>query len=424
MSEQPAEGGQRSNGRGFAGRMVEAVVAPFVQPVVDVVVAPMVQPVVDAVDVAAVVERIDINAVAERIDVDALLARVDVEALLDRIDPDALLDRVDPNRLLDRIDPDALLDRVDPNRLLDRVDADRLLARVDPDALLDRVDPNRLIERVDIDAVMARVDIDAVMARVDIDGVMARVDVNGLVKRTELGEIIARSTTGVFGQLIDTGRITIMSFDLLAHGIVARLLRRPDAAVQRGPGAIAEQPDLWRLPRADRAVALQGRYAGVISRFLAFLIDSTVVGALFGLIAALLATALRVVTDVDWQPEDHGLALGIAYAAWQFAYFAGLTAAAGRTVGKAVLGLFVVTSTGQPLGPRNAVLRTLAFPLSFLLFGIGFLLGLVRRDHRQLHDLLGGTAVVYDWDAEMARLRSSASTVSTVSTVSDVSTAS
>ena len=41
----------------------------------------------------------------------------------------------------------------------------------------------------------------------------------------------------------------------------------------------------------------------------------------------------------------------------------------------------------------------LAFPLSFLLFGLGFLLILVQRERRALHDLIAGTAVVYDWDA-------------------------
>jgi uncharacterized RDD family membrane protein YckC len=394
MSEPNGTSGSRPGGRGLAGRVVDAVVAPFVQPVVD------------AVDVEDVVDRIDVEALIERIDLDALLDRIDPDRLLDRVDPNALLDRVDPNRLLDRVDPNALLDRVDPNALLDRVDPNTLLDRVDPDRLLDRVDPNRLLERVDVDAVMARVDVDAVMARVDVDAVMARVDVNDLVARTELGEIIARSTTGVFGQLVDTGRIAVMSFDLLAHGLVGRVLRRPDRVAPAGPGLEPGPSDLWTMRRTDRAVALQGRHAGVVSRFLAFLVDSTLVGALFGLLATLVVTALDVVTSLDWQPEDSPWLVGVLYVGWQFAYFAGLTAATGRTIGKAVLGLFVVAADGAPVGPRQAVVRTLAFPISFLLFGFGFLLGLLRRDRRQLHDLIGGTAVVYAWDAELARLRS------------------
>ena len=47
----------------------------------------------------------------------------------------------------------------------------------------------------------------------------------------------------------------------------------------------------------------------------------------------------------------------------------------------------------------------LALPLSFLTFGIGFLLILRRHDSRALQDLIGGTTVVYGWDARAARLR-------------------
>ena len=45
------------------------------------------------------------------------------------------------------------------------------------------------------------------------------------------------------------------------------------------------------------------------------------------------------------------------------------------------------------------------FPLSFLFFGLGFLGILVQREHRALHDLIAGTAVIYSWDARAARLR-------------------
>ena len=408
----------------------------------DVVVGPFVQPVVDAVDVGDVVDRIDVDeligridvdeligridvdALMSRIDVDGLIARIDLEAVIDRIDLDKVLDRVDPDRLLDRVDPNRLLDRVDPNRLLDRVDPDRLLDRVDPDQLLDRVDPNRLLDRVDPDRLLdrvdpdqlldrvdpdrllARVDFDAVVERVDVNAVMDRVDVNSLVSRTELGEVIARSTTGVFGQLLDAARIAVMALDLTLHGLAARALRRDDPTAQFGPDHLDDQSQMWRLPPQDRAVALQGRYAGAVSRFLAFLVDMTLTGALFGLIGVLLVAALEIVANVTWDAADHRWLVAVAYAVWQFTYFAGLTAITGRTIGKAVLGVFVVRPDGTRVTARAAAMRTLAFPLSFLLFGAGFFVGVIRRDRRQLHDLIGGTAVVYAWDAETARLRS------------------
>jgi uncharacterized RDD family membrane protein YckC len=58
------------------------------------------------------------------------------------------------------------------------------------------------------------------------------------------------------------------------------------------------------------------------------------------------------------------------------------------------------------VGTKRGLLRTLAFPLSFLLLGLGFLGILLGRDRRALHDVIADTAVVYCWDAREARLRS------------------
>ena len=90
---------------------------------------------------------------------------------------------------------------------------------------------------------------------------------------------------------------------------------------------------------------------------------------------------------------------------WAFVYFAYPLAASGRTFGMAVVGVRAVRADGGDLDGRHAVVRVLAFPLSFLLFGFGFLLILLRRDRRALHDLIACSAVVYAWDARAARLR-------------------
>jgi len=65
----------------------------------------------------------------------------------------------------------------------------------------------------------------------------------------------------------------------------------------------------------------------------------------------------------------------------------------------------VLRADGTAIDPWRGVVRALVFPLSFLLFGLGFLGILVQREHRALHDLIAGTAVVYSWDARAARLR-------------------
>jgi uncharacterized RDD family membrane protein YckC len=108
-------------------------------------------------------------------------------------------------------------------------------------------------------------------------------------------------------------------------------------------------------------------------------------------------------TDITWHRGD--IWVGIAYAAWGFVYFAYSWAASGRTAGMALFGVRVVTDDGTDASGRRAVVRTLAFPLSFLFLGLGFT-GILLGDRcRALHDVIAGTAVIYSWDARAARLR-------------------
>ena len=71
----------------------------------------------------------------------------------------------------------------------------------------------------------------------------------------------------------------------------------------------------------------------------------------------------------------------------------------------ALLGIRVVATDGDPITARQAVVRTLTLPLSFLLFGLGFIGILLNKDRHALHDRLAKTVVVYSWDARAARLR-------------------
>jgi uncharacterized RDD family membrane protein YckC len=97
--------------------------------------------------------------------------------------------------------------------------------------------------------------------------------------------------------------------------------------------------------------------------------------------------------------------VAVLFVLWEFTYFGYSWAVSGRTFGMAALGIRVVGADGSVLEPRRGIVRALVFPLSFLLCGLGFLGILVQREHRALHDLIAGTAVVYAWDARAARLR-------------------
>jgi uncharacterized RDD family membrane protein YckC len=157
--------------------------------------------------------------------------------------------------------------------------------------------------------------------------------------------------------------------------------------------------------QAARSVTSQGRYAGSVSRFVAFALDITASSGLFALALAAISYVAKIVTGrpVSWNREN--VVVVIIFAAWEFFYFGYSWAASGKTFGMAALGLRVVRADGTILDPWRGALRALVFPLSFLFFGLGFLGILVQRERRALHDLIAGSAVVYAWDARAARLR-------------------
>jgi len=152
-------------------------------------------------------------------------------------------------------------------------------------------------------------------------------------------------------------------------------------------------------------VSCQGHCAGSVSRFTAYAIDLTVTTAAFSLGLAAVSYIVHVVVghDVSWNRSN--IVVAIIFAGWQFLYFGYSWAVSGRTFGMALLGIRVVRADGTVLSPKKGVLRALVFPLSFLLCGLGFLGILVQHEHRALHDLIAGSAVVYSWDARAARFR-------------------
>ena len=150
---------------------------------------------------------------------------------------------------------------------------------------------------------------------------------------------------------------------------------------------------------------LRGHYAGFASRFIAFVFDCVLSIAVFeiALAAASFAASVLTGTSIHWSRGN--LWVIIAFFAWEFFYYAYFWTASGKTPGMQLLGVQVVGRDGSHVGTRRGLVRTLAFPLSFLLLGLGFVGILFGRDRRALHDSIADTAVVYTWDARAARLR-------------------
>jgi uncharacterized RDD family membrane protein YckC len=158
---------------------------------------------------------------------------------------------------------------------------------------------------------------------------------------------------------------------------------------------------LTSAPRSE----LEGTYAGAVTRFVSLAIDVFAIALLFSLFGLVADFVLSVLLRDTVRIADSSVAGSVALLLWAFLYLAYPLAAAGRTLGMAIVGVRAVRADGSDINGRHAVVRVLALPLSFLLFGLGFLLVLVRRDRRALHDLIASTAVVYAWDARAARLR-------------------
>ncbi len=146
-----------------------------------------------------------------------------------------------------------------------------------------------------------------------------------------------------------------------------------------------------------------GRYAGPVSRALAAGIDLGVVLASYSAGVALLGFLAEALVGVSVE-DGAGLLATLALLAWGATYLAVTTAVSGRTVGKALVGLKVVSRDGRPVRPAGAVVRVVVLPLSTSFFALGLALIVLRRDHRALHDLIARTAVVYDWGDRPAEL--------------------
>jgi uncharacterized RDD family membrane protein YckC len=155
----------------------------------------------------------------------------------------------------------------------------------------------------------------------------------------------------------------------------------------------------------DRELGLNGCYAGVATRFGAFVVDIATVATSFALAGMVVEFIISALIGDEFKLRDAPIASMVALAGWWFFYCAYALSVSGRTPGMAAIGLRVVRADGAELDVSHAVLRVVLFPLSFLLFGLGFLLIVVRKDRRALHDLLVGTCVVYAWDARAARLQ-------------------
>jgi uncharacterized RDD family membrane protein YckC len=134
--------------------------------------------------------------------------------------------------------------------------------------------------------------------------------------------------------------------------------------------------------------------AGVVTRALAAVVDTSLVAGVSGLlyvagVGMLFAWSpltFRWPTPPAWLPivVFTGVAALYLMVAW---------ADTGRTRGGSLLGIRVVSTRGEPLGWSRAGVRALAY----VVFPLGLLWSAISPSRRSLQDVLVRSIVVYDW---------------------------
>jgi len=150
------------------------------------------------------------------------------------------------------------------------------------------------------------------------------------------------------------------------------------------------------------ARVMQGQRAGIVSRFLADAIDllvivAAVVGVYFAVSAAKFLLHPR---HFSW-PEPSALYLSTLGWILLVVYLTIGWAGTGRTWGKSVLGLRVVSSHDVGLPLWRAFVRAVLCAL----FPIGLFWSAVSSRNESVQDLLVRTTVVYDWGPKLPPLQ-------------------
>jgi uncharacterized RDD family membrane protein YckC len=160
--------------------------------------------------------------------------------------------------------------------------------------------------------------------------------------------------------------------------------------------------------------SMQGYYAGFTSRAVALIIDMAIITVISaGVIGAMslffdlpsikrfilwLNSLLPGISQIFvWLTGPRFAAL--FYILFSYLYFVFFFATTGQTVGKAIMGLRVVTTDGKRMGVKRSFIRAVCYTLSLAPLGLGFLWVLGEDRRKAWHDKIARTYVLYVWEA-------------------------
>jgi len=314
------------------------------------------------------------------------------------------------------------------NHFVDVTDVDGVLRRIDVNDVVDRIDINKVIQRVDFNTVLSKIDWNAQLDKIDWNAQLERIDWDQIVSKVNANAIIAKSSTGMVSSFIDTMRLQLTMMDLYLRILTRCLLwkeeHRQQIYLPPKPGRHRQRNDRQLYPqgRMNKAIAVQGRYCGFVSKAIAIGIDIFTITIVFALIFRLaqwcLVLFLRIPKDEAknktnaFQFQDTEAMLLLYCTGW-FLYFFGSVTLAGQTVGMAIVGIKLCNCnrTSNPystVSMKQAFLRTCLLPITLTFCPPLGLIGLIRRDGRMFHDLVADTGMIYLWNAKLTKLRNDA----------------
>jgi uncharacterized RDD family membrane protein YckC len=183
-----------------------------------------------------------------------------------------------------------------------------------------------------------------------------------------------------------------------ATGEIPRARTRPTRPVAPQDDALFETPPAAVLGHAFEARSSAMRTASGVAlasplrRVLAGLLDVLLLSAVDAVVVYLTLRLLGLTTS-----EISGLPLLPLLAFFLLlngGYFVAFTAVGGQSIGKMALGIKVISQQDSAVPVGQATLRTLAYIVSALPLGAGFLPGVFSPDRLALHDRLAHTRVV------------------------------
>jgi uncharacterized RDD family membrane protein YckC len=169
------------------------------------------------------------------------------------------------------------------------------------------------------------------------------------------------------------------------------------------------------IPASKRRLThLMGNYAGFATRAIAFVIDVLLLSITVVIVAGFFSTTVKMmqlralatnfetvspvvttVVDFIFSPGFYSI-VSVSFVIF---YYLFLWTVAGQTIGKAVMGIRIVSQDGRKLKLTQAIIRYIGYYISAIALGLGFF-WVLFDDHRLAwHDKLAKTCVLYAWDA-------------------------